>query len=105
MGRKGRGGSLPAWYKGQKLIDCIDGSEIYELDSSTVIQRGMYMHKKNFDSLTEEDRQLQIRVSTSRGRTLSAASGATSPTTTQGNYVRDDEGNIVRDDEGNPISF
>lgn len=60
MGRKGKGGSLPKWWKGAKLYDAIDGSEIYELDSSTVKQRGMFMHKKNFDSLTEEQRQQQL---------------------------------------------
>lgn len=61
MGRKGKGGTLPSWWKGKKLLDAIDGAEIYDLDSSTVTQRGMKMHKKNFDSLTEEQRDLSIK--------------------------------------------
>lgn len=101
MGRKGGNSGLPAWYKGQKLIDCIDGSEIYELESTTVIQRGMYMHKKNFDSLTEEQRQAMIRVrNTGTRRVLQAASGASSPA---GN-VFDDSGNPVQDDSGNYLN-
>lgn len=60
MGRKGGNKGLPAWYKGQKFIDGIDGAEIYELDSRTVTQRGMLMDKKNYDSLTEAQRQEAI---------------------------------------------
>lgn len=65
MGRKGGNRGLPAWYvkKGKKLYDAIDGSEIYERSPRTVMQRGMYMDKKNFDSLTEEQRAEQIRRS------------------------------------------
>lgn len=61
MGRKGGNRGLPPWWKGAKLLDAIDGSEIYDLDSTTTVQRGMKMHKKNFDSLTDEQREEQIK--------------------------------------------
>lgn len=60
MSRKGGNFGLPKWWKGKKLTDYYDGSEIYQLDSTTVIQDGQYMHKKNFNSLTEEQRQTMI---------------------------------------------
>ncbi len=60
MGRKGGNRGLPKWYKGQKFLDDIDGSEIYERDSRTVYQRGLRMDKKNFDSLTEDQREQAI---------------------------------------------
>ena len=69
MSRKGGNYGFPRWWKGRKLLDQIDGSEIYELDSTTVIQRGMYMHKKNFDSLTEEQREEMIKARTGGSRT------------------------------------
>lgn len=102
MGRKGRSGYLPKWWKGAKLYDAIDGSEIYELDSNTVVQRGMYMHKKNFDSLTEEQRQQSINQIGPRARSRAGMSGA--PDGAQVNYVYDDDGNIVYDDDGNPVT-
>jgi hypothetical protein len=61
MSRRGGNRGLPSWWKGAKLLDAIDGSEIYDYESSTVIQRGMKMHKKNFDSLTEEQREEQLK--------------------------------------------
>lgn len=66
MGRKGGNYGLPSWYlrKGKKLLDYHDGSEIYQLDPSTQIQYGNPVHKKNFDSLTEAQRNEQIRRKT-----------------------------------------
>lgn len=53
--------------RGQKLLDGISGEEIYQRDASTRYQRGMYMHKKNYDYLTTEQMQemLQDQLTTS----------------------------------------
>lgn len=40
--------------RGQKLLDGISGEEIYQRAPTTYYQRGMYMHKKNYDYLTTE---------------------------------------------------
>lgn len=63
MGRKGGNRGLPAWYinKGKKIYDDIDGSEIYERSPRTMTQRGLKMDKINFDTLTEQQRQEQIK--------------------------------------------
>ena len=58
---KGRAGFLPKWWKGKKMYDQLSGEEIFEYDSSTRIQEGKYIHKKNYDSLTERQRQEQIQ--------------------------------------------
>lgn len=53
--------------KGQKLLDGISGEEIYQRDASTRYQRGMWMHKKNYDYLTTEqmEEMLQDQLTTS----------------------------------------
>lgn len=61
MSRKGGNRGLPAWWKGAKKFDWHDGSEIFQLDSTTVTQYGQLMHQKNFDSITEEQRQDMIK--------------------------------------------
>lgn len=53
---RGRAGRIPRWAKGRKLNDFIDGSEIFERDSSTVKQRGQYIHKQNFDKILDSER-------------------------------------------------
>ena len=40
--------------RGQKVLDGITGEELYRNDSSTRRQRGMYVHRKNFDILTTQ---------------------------------------------------
>ena len=49
-------GRLPKICKGRKLYDAIDGSEIYERDSTTTKQRGQWIHKKNYDRVLDKDR-------------------------------------------------
>lgn len=53
--------------RGQKLLDGISGEEIYQRDASTRYQRGMYMHKKNYDYLTTQQMEeiLQDQLSSS----------------------------------------
>lgn len=56
-GRKPR-----ALIRGPKLLDGITGEEIFRNDSSTRYQRGMYMHKTNFDVITDEQREEMLRM-------------------------------------------
>lgn len=53
--------------RGQKLLDGISGEEIYQRDASTRYQRGMFMHKKNYDYLTTQQMEdmLQDQLSSS----------------------------------------
>lgn len=53
--------------KGQKLLDGISGEEIYQRDATTRYQRGMWMHKKNYDYLTTQqmEEMLQDQLTTS----------------------------------------
>lgn len=41
-----------ALLRGKKMLDGITGEEIFQKDSTTRYQRGMFMHKTNFDKLT-----------------------------------------------------
>ncbi len=61
MGRKGRPGRIPSWWKGKKILDDIDGSEHYEDDSDMRRQRGLNVHKSNYDDLTDQERQDNIK--------------------------------------------
>lgn len=54
-------GRVPHWAKGKKILDDVDGTEHYERDSDMRKQRGLNVHKTNFDTLTEEQRQNSIR--------------------------------------------
>lgn len=53
--------------RGQKLLDGISGEEIYQRDATTRYQRGMWMHKKNYDYLTtaQMEDMLQDQLSSS----------------------------------------
>lgn len=58
---RGRSGYLPKWWKGRKLLDHYSGEEIFEYASTTRIQEGKYIHVKNFDSLTERQREESLQ--------------------------------------------
>ncbi len=47
--------------KGRKILDDIDGSDHFERDKDMFKQRGLNVHKTNFDSLTNEERERSIR--------------------------------------------
>lgn len=49
-----------ALLRGRKLVDGISGEEIYEGDSTTRLQRGMFMHKRNFDTKTTEQMDIEL---------------------------------------------
>lgn len=53
--------------RGQKLLDGISGEEIYQRDATTRYQRGMWMHRKNYDYLTTQqmEEMLQDQLTTS----------------------------------------
>ena len=40
--------------RGQKMLDGMTGEEIYQRAPTTYYQRGMYLHKKNYDYLTTQ---------------------------------------------------
>lgn len=62
MKRRGRGGRLPPWFFGRKILDDVDGSEHFEFDSDMTKQRGLNVHISNFDSLTDKERREQIKT-------------------------------------------
>lgn len=61
------------------MLDGISGEEIYQRASTTRIQRGMYMHKKNYDALTTQQME-EMLLTTVEGANLTYQSG-------QGNEV------------------
>jgi len=61
MGRKGKAGNLPSWYKGQKYRCDIGGEEIFGLDGSSYFQRDLRVSKENYDDLTDLERENQKR--------------------------------------------
>lgn len=68
MRNKARSPRIPRkLLRGQKLLDGISGEEIYQRDATTRYQRGMWMHKKNYDYLTTEqmEEMLQNQLTTS----------------------------------------
>lgn len=65
MRTKARSARKPrALLRGEKLRDGITGEDIFKRDATTRYQRGMYMHKDNFDRLTTEqmNEALQARL-------------------------------------------
>lgn len=60
--------------RGQKLLDGMTGEEIYSRSSTTRFQRGMYLHKKNYDSLTTEQME-EMLLTTVSGANLSLDNG------------------------------
>lgn len=60
--------------RGQKMLDGMTGEEIYQRSSSTRYQRGMYLNKKNYDTLTTEQMQEMLQNTVS-GTNLSYESG------------------------------
>ena len=60
--------------RGQKLLDGISGEEIYQRDSTTRFQRGMYMHKRNYDSLTTAQMEEMLQT-TVQGQNLTYQTG------------------------------
>ena len=51
------------------MLDGISGEEIYARDSTTRFQRGMFMYKKNYDTLTTEQME-EMLMTTISGQNL-----------------------------------
>ena len=61
MARKGRGGSLPRWHKGKLIYDDIDGWFYGSRENKLFKRRGLMVSKKNWDTLTDEERENQVQ--------------------------------------------
>lgn len=63
MRNRARSGRKPrALLRGMKIRDGITGEQLFMNDSSTCYQRGIYMHKKNFDTVTDEQREEMLKM-------------------------------------------
>lgn len=68
MRTRARSSRLPRkLLRGQKMLDGISGEEIYQRASSTRYQRGLWMHKKNYDYLTTEQMEEMLQTMVSGG--------------------------------------
>jgi len=54
-------GRLPSWYKGKKICCDVCGFEYGEREGKLFKQRGLWVDKACFDTLTEEERQKSIK--------------------------------------------
>lgn len=52
---------LPSWYVGQLIYDDVDGTWYGEDEGKLFKQRGLNVSKKNYDKITEKQRQENIR--------------------------------------------
>lgn len=75
MRSRARSSRLPRkLLRGQKMLDGISGEEIYQRDGTTRFQRGMFMHKKNYDSLTTQQMEEMLQTTVS-GQNLTYQTG------------------------------
>jgi len=49
-----------ALLRGMKMIDGITGEDIFQKDSTTRYQRGMYMHKTSYDVKTSAQMEAEL---------------------------------------------
>ena len=62
------------------MLDGISGEEIYQRESTTRFQRGMYMHKKNWDTLTTQQMEDMLQTTIKGGNmTFEYGQGNESP--------------------------
>jgi hypothetical protein len=54
-------GRMPSWWKGKKIYDFVDGAEYHEFDPRIRKQEGHYVHRDNFDTLTDAERKRLIK--------------------------------------------
>lgn len=75
MRTRARSSRLPRkLLRGQKMLDGISGEEIYQRASTTRYRRQMYVHKKNYDTLTTQEMEEMLQ-STVQGGNLSYQAG------------------------------
>jgi hypothetical protein len=58
----------PSWYKGRRYTCAISGEDVYELSGDFRKQRGMVVHKRHYDSLTDQERAEQLKSVIQGGR-------------------------------------
>lgn len=61
MGRKGRAGRLRRSHKGKLMYCDISGFWYGEREGKLFKRRGLWVDRKNYDSLTEDERAAQIK--------------------------------------------
>ena len=61
MGRRSKAGKIPKWHKGQLLRDTLDGFWFGSREGKLFQQEGKLVSKKNFDTVTDKDRQEALR--------------------------------------------
>lgn len=49
------------------MLDGISGEEIYQRDGNTRYQRGMFMHKTNYDTLTTQQMEEMLQTTVNGG--------------------------------------
>ena len=61
MGRRAKAGKIPRWHKGQLLYDALDGTWYGSREGKLFQREGKLVSKKNFDTVTDKDRQEALR--------------------------------------------
>ena len=61
MGRTGRSARIPRAHKGKLILDDIDGFWYGEKEGKLLKQRGLNVSRKNFDSVTDQERAEAIQ--------------------------------------------
>lgn len=91
MRSKARAARLPRkLLRGQKMLDGISGEEIYQRASTTRFQRGMFMHKKNYDTLTTVQMEEALLVRLSGNTTTPGGQGNEKPSPLHQTYGAND---------------
>ena len=63
---RGRSGRLPAWYKGQLILDDVDGFWYGHREGKLLKQRGLRVSRENFDSITDKQREDMVQARLNR---------------------------------------
>ena len=61
MGRRGRAGRLPRWYKGQLIRENYSGFWYGSREGKLFNQEGKLVDRQNFDTLTDMERAEDIK--------------------------------------------
>ncbi len=61
MGRRGSSGKLPRWYKGRLRLESRSGFWYGEREGKLFMQEGKLVDKANLDTLTDIQREEQVK--------------------------------------------
>lgn len=70
MSRRASPGRLPAWYKGQLIRDDIGGFWFGHREAKLFKRRGLTVDRKNYDTLTDKERQENINARINKTRRI-----------------------------------